>query len=379
MSADVKRSYSPAGRRFNATATIIFPRVSAFLPDILDSITTHDMQVVASAGRHIVLSSFGFATVEAGEGTLALTVSTDEADHLNRLKQALAGPIGFIAQSEKLTLRWEGDNTGPSVPNDLRELQVVRTHAVTPKVKRIVFAGRDLSRYDRPDQIHCRLLFQPAGISDPQWPKLGDDGRIVWPASGPLPSRVYTVREIDAAAGLITIDFFLHECPGPATRWAIDARPGSMVGMLGPAGNGPKPADWYLLAGDETGLPGIARILADLPEQACGVALVEVDSDADEQPLRHPPGMELRWLHRAGAAPGTSNVLIEGVRSCTWPRDLVSAFFWGGCELQTFRQIHRHLREEVGLPRDRRVLYSHWHRGMSEEDIIAAGSKAYLP
>jgi NADPH-dependent ferric siderophore reductase len=379
MSADAKRSSGSAGRRFNATATIAFPRVSAFLPDILDSIATHDMQVVASDGRHIVSSPFGVATVEASEGTLALAVGTDEAEHLNRLKHALAGPIGFIARSENLALHWSGDITGPSLPDDLRELRVVRTHVVTPRVKRIVFAGRDLSRYDRPDQIHCRLLFQPKGISDPQWPKLDDDGRIVWPESGTLSSRVYTIREIDAATGLITIDFFLHECPGPATRWAIDARPGSMVGMLGPAGNGPRPADWYLLAGDETGLPGIARILAGLPERARGVALVEVDRAEDEQLLRRPAGVELRWLHRAGAAPGTSTVLIEGVRACTWPHDLASAFFWGGSELQTFRAIHRHLREEVGLPRDRRVLYSHWHRGMSEEDIIAAGSEAYLP
>jgi NADPH-dependent ferric siderophore reductase len=291
----------------------------------------------------------------------------------------LAGPIAFIARTENLTLNWSGDTTGPMLPHDLRELQVLRTHAVTPRTKRVVFSGKDLGPYDRPDQIHCRLLFQPDGTSDPQWPRLDDGGRIVWPDSAALPSRVYTIREIDAAAGLITIDFFLHEKPGPATRWAIQARSGSTVGMLGPAGNGPKPADWYLLAGDETGLPGIARILAELPEQARGVALVEVGSDEDEQPLRHPSGVELRWLHRNGARQTPSTLLVEAVRACTWPDDPASAFFWGGCELQAFRAIHRHLRDEIDLPRDRRVLYSHWHRGMSEEDIIAVGGEAYLP
>nr|WP_248311677.1 siderophore-interacting protein [Bosea sp. ASV33] len=349
------------------------------MPDILDSIATHDMQVVASGGRYIVSSLFGVATVEAGEGTLTLSVGTDQADHLNRLKHALAGAIGFIARSEKLALHWSGDVTGPSPPDDLRELRVLRTHAVTPGVKRVVFAGRDLERYDRPDQIHCRLLFQPDGTLAPQWPRLDDDGRIVWPASGVLSSRVYTIREIDAAAGLITIDFVLHAKPGPATRWALSARPGSLVGMLGPAGNGPRPADWYLLAGDETGLPGIARILADLPEQSRGIALVEVDGEEDEQPLRHPPGVKLRWLHRAGGQSARSGLLVEAVRACAWPADSASAFFWGGCEFEAFRAIHRHLREEVRLPRSQRILYSHWHRGMSEEDIIAVGSKAYLP
>lgn len=379
MSADARGSSGPAERRFKATATIAFPRVSAFLQDILDSIATHDMRVAASGGRHIVSSLFGVAIIEAGEGTLSLTVGTDEADHLNRLKHALAGPIGFIARSENLALHWSGDITGPALPDDLRELRVLRTQTVTPRLKRIVFAGQDLDRYDRRDQIHCRLLFQPEGTVNPQWPRLDDDGRIVWPASGALSSRVYTIREIDTLAGLITIDFVLHERPGPATRWAIEARPGSMVGMLGPAGNGPRPADWYLLAGDETGLPGIARILTDLPERARGVALVEVESIEDEQPLRHPPGMELRWLHRAGPQPARSGLLVEAVRACAWPDDPASAFFWGGCEFQAFRAIHRHLREELRLPRSQRILYSHWHRGMSEEEIVAVGSEAYLP
>ncbi|MCM2435900.1 hypothetical protein [Agrobacterium rosae] len=31
------------------------------------------------------------------------------------------------------------------------------------------------------------------------------------------------------------------------------------------------------------------------------------------------------------------------------------------------------------LPRDRLVFYSHWHRTLSEEDIIARGGDAYLP
>lgn len=379
MTAAAKPSPDPAEKRFSARAMIDFPRVSAFLPDILDSIATHDMEVAPSGGGHVVSSRFGIATVEAGEGTLILTVGTDEADHLNRLKHALAGPIGFIARTENLTLSWSGDVTGPSLPDDLRQLQVLRTHEVTRKTKRIVFAAEALERYDRPDQIHCRLLFQPEGACAPQWPRLDDNGRVVWPASGALPSRVYTIREIDAAAGLITIDFFLHDKPGPATRWVIEARPGSKIGMLGPAGNGPKPADWYLLAGDETGLPGIARILAELPEQARGVALVEVDGAEDEQPLRHPPGVELRWLHRSGAPLDRSTLLVEAVRACAWPDDPALAFFWGGCEFQAFRAIHRHLRDVIRLPRDRRVLYSHWHRGMSEEDIITVGGEAYLP
>lgn len=167
---------------------------------------------------------------------------------------------------------------------------------------------------------------------------------------------------------------------GPtATRWALDAAPGDIVGILGPAANGAKPAEFYVLAGDETGLPGIARLLEHLSEDARGVAFIEIDSPAEQLPLIHPPGIELCWLHRQGAPAGGTSLLPDAVRSVIWPTDLEGAFFWGGCEHKAFRQLHRLLRQEVRLPAERQMLYSHWNRTFSEEEIIAIGADAYLP
>lgn len=379
MTAGSQLSALLAEWRYTASADIVFPRVSAFLTDILDSVATHDMEIRAFDDGHVATCPFGIATLVANPGSLRLSVGTDELDHLNRLKHALAGPIGFIASSESLKIDWEGDAAGPTLPRDLRVLHVRSVTDISPRFRRIVFSGEELARYDRPDQIHCRLLFQPRGTADPRWPFLDDNGRIVWPASGALPSRVYTIRAIDRIAQTITIDFFLHEAMGPATRWAMEAGPGSMVGILGPAANGLKAADWYVLAGDETGLPGIARLLGDMPTQARGIALIEVGDRADEQPLKHPEGVELRWFHRGAMPASMSTLLVDAVRACIWPKELQSRFFWGGCEHKAFRALHRYLKGELRLPRDRRVLYSHWHQGMSEPDIVAAGAEAYLP
>ena len=52
--------------------------------------------------------------------------------------------------------------------------------------------------------------------------------------------------------------------------------------------------------------------------------------------------------------------------------------FWGGCEHKAFRAIHRYLRHDLGLPAARQVLYSYWHRTLSEEQIIEIGAPAYL-
>lgn len=366
-------------RLYRATANVEFPEVAEFLDPILTSIATHDMTVKEERGHYRVITPLGHATLQALPGRLHLAVETAERHALNRLKHALVGPITFIAASEKLVVEWSGDETGPALPDDLRILHVIRTERLTPKMRRIVFHGDDLARFDRPDQLHCRLIFQPKGVTSPEWPMLDDRGHVIWPEQRKLPTRVYTIRQIDQARDEITIDFALHETPGPATQWALDAAHGDVVGILGPAADGPKPAEFYVLAGDETGLPGIARILEHLDEDARGIAFVEIDSPAEEIALIGPPGIEIRWLHRHGAAAGSTSLLPDAVRLLDWPSDLGCAFFWGGCEHKSFREIHRILRQDVRLPRDRQTLYSHWHRKLSEEEIIAIGGEAYLP
>ncbi len=368
----------PPRRIYRATAQIAFPTLDRFLDPILASIATHDITVVARSDHYDILTPFGRATVAARPGELHLAVETDDVHALNRLKHTLVGPVSFIAASEKLDIVWTGDEVGRTPLADLRILHVKDATALTPCMRRIVFGGEDLGRFDRPDQLHCRLIFQPRDTVEPQWPTLDDRGHIVWAGQRKLDTRVYTIRSIDAARGELTIDFALHPDAGPATRWARAARAGDVVGIVGPAANGPKPAAFYVLAGDETGLPGIARMLETMDGHARGVAFIEIAGPSEQQALVHPPGVTVHWLHRHGAAPGSTTLLPDAVRTVAWPADLGQAFFWGGCEHKAFRDIHRMLKHEVGLPRDRQVLYSHWHRSLSEEQIIAEGAKAYL-
>lgn len=370
---------SPRKRRYTATAVTPFPKVEALLEPILASIATHDISVQRQDDHFELRSPYGVGFLEATAGQLRLSVETDNRHALNRLKHALVGPISFIAAGEALQFEWTGDEAGLTPLEDLRILRVRRTAQLTPRMLRIVFEGDDLARFDRNDQLHCRLIFQPKDVVSPQWPSIDDRGHIVWPQQRKLDTRVYTIRSIDVPKGELTIDFALHDRAGPATRWAIAASAGDLVGIVGPAADGPRPAGFYLLAGDETGLPGIARILENLDGKARGFAFVEIGGTSEKLPLAHPAGIQLRWLDRRGAEPGTTLLLTDAVRSVTWPSDRQDSFFWGGCEHKAFRQIHRYLRNDVDLPRERQVFYSHWHRTLSEEDIIAAGASAYLP
>ncbi len=83
--------------------------------------------------------------------------------------------------------------------------------------------------------------------------------------------------------------------------------------MLGPRGTVYYPeADHYVLLADETALPAAARRIEELPRDASVTAFFEVADAAEEQELDAPEGAEITWLHRNGAAPGTTDLLDPG-------------------------------------------------------------------
>lgn len=359
--------------RFKAEAEIAFAGLDRYLDTIIASLSAHNLTLRAEGDDYLVEAGAARARLAPGQGVLRLLVEAPDPAGFNRLKHDLTGLIDFVARPERLQISWTGDTVGAALPQDLRVLTVCAVTDLTPGMRRITFTGKDLGRYAVPDQIHCRLLFQAKGVTAPHWPELDDHGRILWPGNGVLPSRIFTIRRIDAAAGRLDIDFVLHDGAGPGAAWARDAAPGDIVGILGPAANGPKPAGWYLLAGDETGLPGIARILEGLPAEAAGVALIEVADAAEEQAIAAPPGVQIRWLHRGAAAPGTTTLLADALRQVAVPADHGDIFAWIGAEYTAFRAMHAFLRAEASIPANRMIAFSHWRRGMSEADIVAAG------
>lgn len=360
-----------------AEAAIPFPNLDAYYEGILASLAAHSLVLHPESGGYRVTSSFGgVGHVLPGKGELLLKAEAADPAAFNRIKHAMTSLIDFVARDEALEITWIGDETGAALPPDLHILTVGEVSDITPQMRRVIFTAAGLEPFDVPDQLHCRLLFPQKGTVEPEWPRLGDNGRIVWPDAGVLATRIYTIRQIDPAAGRLVVDFYMHEGDGPGTAWARTAMPGDIVGILGPAAHGPKPADWYLLIGDETGLPGIARILEDLPDTATGHALIEVSDRVEEQDLAAPSGIEIRWLHRNGAAPGTARLLPDAVRAIDIPENFDKIFIWIGAEYAIFRDLRGYLRKDLGIPAARMVTYSHWRRGMSEDDIAEAGATA---
>jgi len=311
-------------------------------------------------------TGFGIAGLEACRGCLKISAEGKDEVALAYVKLALAEHLLNFAIGERPEIVWHGDGMAGSPLPYFREMRVVRTAQVTPRMRRVTLAGDDLRRFAT-GGLHVRLLFPKHRDAPPVWPTQGADGRPSWPDASERPDvRIYTIRAIDVARGEIDIDFVLHDGEDmPGARFAAEARPGDVVGMTGPGGGTAGQADWYLLAGDETALPAIARILEELPGAATAVVRIEVAGAAERQDLRSAAALDLQWLHRDASRAETTDMLTQAVRDVPMPDDGRSIFVWAGCEHAAFRAIRKYLREECGLSRCEHLAVAYWRRGFS--------------
>ncbi|TKV71306.1 siderophore-interacting protein [Rhizobium sp. AU243] len=179
-----------------------------------------------------------------------------------------------------------------------RILTVVDSQRVAPFMQRLRFSGTGLQRFDTLENLHVRLYFSKRSKDF-----IGDlpAGENVAASADAFDVRYYTIRAIDADSGFIDIDFVLHEDAGPGCSFARNARPGALCGMSGPCGLGMKPAKHYLLAGDETALPAIARICENLPENATGRIFLRAENC--RYGIAAPSGIQICWLPRSTVCP----------------------------------------------------------------------------
>jgi NADPH-dependent ferric siderophore reductase len=182
--------------------------------------------------------------------------------------------------------------------------------------------------------------------------------------------RTYTVRAVDHTTRTIAIDFVVHGDEGLAGPWAASAQPGDRLALSGPGGGyapTTDPAVTHVLLGDDSALPAIGAALESMPDSATGVALVEVAGPADEQDIRHPAGVDLRWLHRdaTGAEPGT--LLLAAAGALTRPSSPVQVFAHG--ERTAMKAIRRLLQDDWGLEKREMSLSAYWALGRGEDEF----------
>lgn len=233
------------------------------------------------------------------------------------------------------------------------------------------------------------------------------------------PIRTYTVRQIRTASQEVDIDFVLHVeddgSSGPAAAWALDARPGDELILIGPdrrsaqSGGGidftPGTAKDVLLVGDETAVPAICAILEALPESYSGEAYLEVPSEEDVLDVVSRSSVRVHWLARSPGQKhgellvpavedwGARRVAIFEARRAAWeparssvgaltglsqelPEVDEDAVLWETAEPEGFREyawlageagvitsLRRRLVKEVGMSRKQVSFMGYWKQG----------------
>lgn len=328
----------------------------------------HDAEITPLADGASAAFFFGEGSMQAKSDRLVMGVMAEDESRLAYMKQFLAGHLIEFVDGQRPRFAWTGDGAGTKAFPNLREMTIERIVDVTPRMRRVTLSGPGLERYVS-GGLHLKLFVPPEGVAKPEWPAPGEDGIAIWPSDAVRPVvRTYTARHVDLASGTLDIDFVLHGDHSIGSRWAMNAAVGDIVGVRGPVGRPVPEANWYLLVGDETALPAIARTLESLPVGAKGVALLEVADETEAQPIRYNADIELRWLFRNGADAGSTSLLVDAVRGLHMPPAGVRIHAMAGVEYATFKAIRRYWIDDLGLNRKDVLPVAYWRKGRSEDD-----------
>ncbi|WP_414472182.1 siderophore-interacting protein [Microvirga sp. M2] len=220
-------------------------------------------------------------------------------------------------------------------------LRVLDSFNVDPDMRRVVLTADDIAAFAyKPGQAIVMMVPLPDGGT----------GR-----------RDYTIRNLDRAAGTISVDFLLHG-DTPAPTWARQAKTGDTIEVKGPRGGTVlRPdADWHLLTGDETCIPAIAHILEAMPQGARAFAFIETNDKRGEIALQTKADAAVRWIHRNGAPAGPSELMNGVIRDFLLPSGKGHAYIIG--ETSNVRR-QRHTLIARGLSRDQISAEGYWRPG----------------
>ncbi|NYT73245.1 siderophore-interacting protein [Halomonas sp. QX-2] len=302
----------------------------------------------------------------------------------------------------------------------LFDITLARRTQVSASLVRFTFTGPEVSQMATyaPDQ-RVKLFFPEGGGSlDPLFEIAKLEEHDWYGAYRALPdaqrpsARTYTIRALRPEQAEVDVEFVLHGDNGPASRWAMHARPGDRLAMTAPdaSAEGPKLGyEWkppqgvrrILIIADETALPaaaGILETLDDLPLKPRVEALFEVPRSDDAQSL--PQATKLRWLAR-DAEPGCQHgeLLMRALRDIDLHKEIQALggtptntttgattndesddedgplwepatlddsapfYAWIAAETKVAMKLRRYLVNECGLPKQYVTSMGYWRLG----------------
>lgn len=252
---------------------------------------------------------------------------------------------------------------------------VSSTTTLTPTLVRVTLGGEGVAEFLSTGigDEYVRVFF-PHG-DDPMDVSLPVPAGDWWetPEGAPeAPMRTYTISGVRPDAGELDIDFVIHEA-GVAGPWAARAQPGHVLGLNSPTGlySPPDGITWQVLVADLTGLPAVARIIAEAPRGVRTRVVLEVPSESDRIGLEAGADVEVTWVVGGnGHGPSALGPLVRGIVDDRLPLD--EGYVWVAGETVALREVRKYLRKELGLPATRFKVVGYWTPVAAWEEKFAA-------
>jgi len=248
-----------------------------------------------------------------------------------------------------------------------RQLQVCCTQQLTPHMQRITVSGEALAGFESPSPDDHVKLFFPNSQGEFVLPTPSEKG-FSWPENAePSPARDYTPRRFDIEKQELILDFVLHG-HGVASSWAQQTKIGDSLVVAGPRGSRLLADDFdhYVLIGDETALPAIARRLEELPAHAHTTVIIEIPQVQDQQVLSTATQSKQTWLYRNGLAVAESRLLETALQQLPTPQG--DTFYWIACESSRARAMRLYLQEEKQVNKEWIHASGYWKARPDQEE-----------
>jgi NADPH-dependent ferric siderophore reductase len=251
-------------------------------------------------------------------------------------------------------------------PMRVRTLEVRGVKQTGPIYQLITLGGDDLADFETLSPTDHVGLVPPTG-SELVLPQVIDD-RLSWPDGDRAPMREYTVRRFDQAKRELDVRVLLHG-DGPVSRWAAEAKVGDQVGVTGPRASKVMPDGFsnYLLVGDLTAVPAIARWLSVLPEGAMAQVLIAARSEDDVVELTCAEPIWVLWLTDL-SIPEADYLPLALEHLKLYSED---TFAWAAGEAVAMKEVRRVLLEDHGLPPGNVKVTGYWRREQPDFDYDA--------
>jgi NADPH-dependent ferric siderophore reductase len=245
-----------------------------------------------------------------------------------------------------------------------RVVEVETAERCSAGLVRIVFGGPELAGFTAGEftDHYVKLHFPPHGaVYKPPFDPA--EVRATLPRQQWSRTRTYTVRQWDPDELRLTIDFVVHGDEGIAGPWALAARRGDRLQLVGPGGAyAPDPTvGWHLFVGDESALPAIAASLERIPPDHSAYAVIQVPGPEHHVPLHSPRPVTVDWLD--GARDKDVLAAVESLDFCAGAR--YQAFVHG--EASIVRLVRRHLLVDRALEPTALSASGYWKRDRTEE------------